>query len=97
VEKTAEVATAPKTETPKKLSYQEQQDWAIIEQQIEESEVELEQLEADLASAGSDLGKVNELYQAIEKTKATLDERMEYWTYLSEKIEAFENHRQSHQ
>lgn len=97
VEKTTEVATAPKIETPKKLSYQEQQDWAIIEQQIEESEAELEQLEAELASAGSDLGKVNELYQAIEKTKATLDERMEYWTYLSEKIEAFENYRQSNQ
>ncbi len=79
------------------MSYQEQQDWAVIEQQIEESEAELEQLEAELASAGSDLGKVNELYQSIEKTKAMLDERMEYWSYLSEKIEAFETYRQSNQ
>ena len=84
-----EVVAAP-TDVPKKLSYQEQQDWTTIETQIENAEAELEQLEQQLASAGSDLGQVNELYQKIEQGKSQLDQLMEYWSYLSEKVEAYE-------
>lgn len=84
---------APPAETPKKLSYQEQLDWKTIESQIEEAELQAESLEQQLASSGSDLGQVNELYQQIEQAKAKIDQLMEYWTYLSEKVEAYENYK----
>ena len=87
-----EVVAAP-TDIPKKLSYQEQQDWTTIETQIENAEAALEQLEQQLASAGSNIGQVNELYQKIEQGKAQLDQLMEYWSYLSEKIEAYESYK----
>jgi len=84
---------APPAETPKKLSYQEQLDWKTIESQIEEAELQAESLEQQLTSSGSDLGQVNELYQQIEQAKAKIDQLMEYWTYLSEKVEAYENYK----
>ncbi|MDW2885682.1 ABC-F family ATP-binding cassette domain-containing protein [Exiguobacterium artemiae] len=84
---------APSAETPKKLSYQEQLDWKTIESQIEEAELQAESLEQQLASSGSDLGQVNDLYQQIEQAKAKIDQLMEYWTYLSEKVEAYENYK----
>lgn len=84
---------APPAETPKKLSYQEQLDWKTIESQIEEAELQAESLEQQLASSGSDLGQVNDLYQQIEQAKAKIDQLMEYWTYLSEKVEAYENYK----
>ena len=87
-----EVVAAP-TDIPKKLSYQEQQDWTTIETQIENAEAALEQLEQQLASAGSNIGQVNELYQKIEQGKSQLDQLMEYWSYLSEKIEAYESYK----
>ncbi len=77
-------------EAPKKLSYQEQLDWKSIESQIEEAELLAESLEQQLALSGSDIGQVNDLYQQIEHAKAQIDQLMEYWTYLSEKIEAYE-------
>lgn len=87
-----EVVAAP-TDIPKKLSYQEQQDWTTIETQVENAEAALEQLEQQLASAGSDIGQVNELYQKIEQGKSQLDQLMDYWSYLSEKIEAYESYK----
>lgn len=84
---------APPAETPKKLSYQEQLDWKTIESQIEEAELQAESLEQQLASSGSDLGQVNDLYQQIEQAKVKIDQLMEYWTYLSEKVEAYENYK----
>ncbi len=75
---------------PKKLSYQEQLDWKSIESQIEEAELLAESLEQQLALSGSDIGQVNDLYQQIEHAKAQIDQLMEYWTYFSEKIEAYE-------
>lgn len=92
---TKEVVPVEKTvvEVPKKLSYQEQLDWKTIEAQIEEAELHAESLEQQLASSGSDLGQVNDIYQQIEQAKAQIDQLMEYWTYLSEKIEAYDNYK----
>ncbi|OAN12326.1 ABC-F family ATP-binding cassette domain-containing protein [Exiguobacterium undae] len=92
---TKEAVPVEKTvvEVPKKLSYQEQLDWKTIEAQIEEAELHAESLEQQLASSGSDLGQVNDIYQQIEQAKAKIDQLMEYWTYLSEKIEAYENYK----
>ncbi|WP_426354785.1 ABC-F family ATP-binding cassette domain-containing protein [Exiguobacterium sp. R-39] len=93
VVKDATPVETPPAETPKKLSYQEQLDWKTIESQIEEAELHAESLEQKLASSGSDLGQVNDLYQQIEQAKAKVDQLMEYWTYLSEKVEAYESYK----
>lgn len=67
-----------------KFTFKEQKEWETIEDDIASLESEIEAAEANLASAGSDLGKVNELYAEIAALKEALDAKMERWEYLSE-------------
>lgn len=67
-----------------KFTFKEQKEWETIEDDIASLESEIEAAEARLAAAGSDLGKVNELYADIAALKEALDAKMERWEYLSE-------------
>ncbi|WP_214830746.1 ABC-F family ATP-binding cassette domain-containing protein [Exiguobacterium sp. s56] len=67
-----------------KFTFKEQKEWETIEEDIASLESEIEAAEARLAIAGSDLGKVNELYAEIAALKEALDAKMERWEYLSE-------------
>ncbi|WP_214747219.1 ABC-F family ATP-binding cassette domain-containing protein [Exiguobacterium sp. s189] len=67
-----------------KFTFKEQKEWDTIEEDIAALEEQIEAQEATLATAGSDLGKVNELYATIAELKESLDAKMERWTYLSE-------------
>lgn len=67
-----------------KFTFKEQKEWETIEDDIASLESEIEAAEARLATAGSDLGKVNELYAEIAALKEALDAKMERWEYLSE-------------
>lgn len=67
-----------------KFTFKEQKEWETIEDDIASLESEIEAAEARLAVAGSDLGKVNELYADIAALKEALDAKMERWEYLSE-------------
>lgn len=67
-----------------KFTFKEQKEWETIEDDIASLESEIEAAEARLATAGSDLGKVNELYADIAALKEALDAKMERWEYLSE-------------
>jgi len=67
-----------------KFTFKEQKEWDTIEDDIAALESEIEAAEARLATAGSDLGKVNELYADIAALKQALDAKMERWEYLSE-------------
>ncbi|WP_214762755.1 ABC-F family ATP-binding cassette domain-containing protein [Exiguobacterium sp. s146] len=67
-----------------KFTFKEQKEWETIEDDIASLESEIEAAEARLATAGSDLGKVNELYAEIAALKEALDTKMERWEYLSE-------------
>ena len=67
-----------------KFTFKEQKEWDSIEDDIASLESEIESAEARLATAGSDLGKVNELYADIAALKEALDAKMERWEYLSE-------------
>ncbi|WP_214828155.1 ABC-F family ATP-binding cassette domain-containing protein [Exiguobacterium sp. s26] len=67
-----------------KFTFKEQKEWETIEEDIASLESEIEAAEARLAIAGSDLGKVNELYADIAALKEALDAKMERWEYLSE-------------
>lgn len=95
-QRTTPQVAAPKKEvvrekkTAPKLTYQEQQDWATIEERIADVEERLSSEEQELSRAGSDIGKVNDLYKLIERSKEELDALMDEWTRLSEKVEAVE-------
>ncbi|UHA60600.1 ABC-F family ATP-binding cassette domain-containing protein [Metabacillus litoralis] len=79
-----------KKDKKRRLSYKEQQEWEGIEDKIAELEERKEQLEQEIAAAGSDLGKVQELYKEQEKVERTLDETMERWEELSLLVEEIE-------
>lgn len=81
----------PRKEKKKKLSYKEQQEWNQIEDQIAALEEKKEALEAEIVAAGSDIGKINELFAKQKQVEADLDAAMERWEELSLLIEEIEN------
>ncbi|SFG85117.1 ABC-F family ATP-binding cassette domain-containing protein [Sporolactobacillus nakayamae] len=95
----ASKAKAMKPEAParrqtpqkKKLTYKEQQEWNGIEDRIASLEEHVEQLKQEIVEAGSDAGKVQELFGKQQETEAELDQAMERWTELSLKVEELEN------
>lgn len=85
----------PKTETKKpiKLSYKDQREWEVIEEEIAALEEKIEQLGKQIVEAGSDSMKVQELFQEQQETEAALEKKMERWEELSLMIEEIENSR----
>ncbi|WP_299088909.1 ABC-F family ATP-binding cassette domain-containing protein [uncultured Metabacillus sp.] len=81
---------AYKKEKKKRLSYKEQQEWEQIEDKIAGLEERKEQLEQEIAAAGSDLGKVQDLYKEQERIEEKLEEAMERWEELSLLVEEIE-------
>ncbi|MDF2911140.1 MAG: multidrug transporter ATP-binding protein [Sporolactobacillus laevolacticus] len=75
----------------KKLTYKEQQEWNGIEDRIAELEEQVEHLKQEIVEAGSDAGKVQELFVKQQDTEVELDQAMERWTELSLKIEDIGN------
>ena len=98
--KASNAKTVAKTKNPKiierpkqknrKLSYHEKREWEGIEDEIAELEVALGTVMADLAQAGSDYVRAQELLQLQEELEAKLDAKMDRWTQLAELIESFE-------
>ncbi len=83
---------APKRPEPKKkkLSYKEQQEWNGIEDRIAGLEEKVAGLKKEIAAAGSDAGKAQELYTQQQAAEAELDQAMDRWAELSEKVEEIE-------
>ena len=79
-----------KKEKKKRLSYKEQQEWEQIEDKIVGLEERKEQIETEIAAAGSNLGKVQELYKEQEQIEEKLEETMERWEELSLLVEEIE-------
>ncbi|MCT2538235.1 ABC-F family ATP-binding cassette domain-containing protein [Aquibacillus koreensis] len=75
----------------KKLSYKDQKDWETIEDTITALEQKLENMEQLIADAGSDLGKVTDLYKEQSQVEQELEAAMERWTELSLLVEEIEN------
>ncbi|MBM7570533.1 ABC-F family ATP-binding cassette domain-containing protein [Aquibacillus albus] len=75
----------------KKLSYNDQKEWDGIEDRITELEDKLEKIKADIAAAGSDLEKVQQLYDEQRVIEEKLEYAMDRWTELSMLIEEIEN------
>ncbi len=78
-------------EKKKKLSYKDQQEWNTIEDRIAMLEEKKESLEADIVAAGSDIGKINELFAKQKEVEAQLEAAMERWEELSLLVEEIEN------
>ncbi|RZT16431.1 ABC-F family ATP-binding cassette domain-containing protein [Fictibacillus sp. BK138] len=99
VKKEAEAVTAeaadgssqPRKEKRKKLSYKEQQEWDTIEDRIMAHEEKKEQIEAEIVAAGSDFGRISELYAEQKKVETELETTMERWEELSLLVEKLEN------
>ncbi|MDR0139341.1 ABC-F family ATP-binding cassette domain-containing protein [Metabacillus idriensis] len=90
--KLQEAASAPKQR--KKLSYKEQQEWDVIEDKIAELEEKREELEGQIASSGSDYGKIQQLMEQQQAIDAELEATMERWEELSLMVEEIENAKQ---
>src|SRR5699024_1173579 len=67
----------------KKMSYNEKLEWETIEDDITELETALEKLQERIAGAGSDAGKVRELYKEQQAIEEKLEAKMERWEELS--------------
>ncbi|MCL2559405.1 MAG: ABC-F family ATP-binding cassette domain-containing protein [Turicibacter sp.] len=87
-EKAPRAVDVPKKKV--KLSYHEQKEWDVIEDEIAELEAELEAVKGDLAQTGSDFVRAQELMEAQEALEARLDAKMVRWEELSELVESFE-------
>ncbi|WP_400241872.1 ABC-F family ATP-binding cassette domain-containing protein [Niallia sp. JL1B1071] len=67
-----------------KLSYNEQREWATIDEDIEKVEERLANIETDLAETGSDFEKAAELMKEQDQLNEKLEYLIERWSYLSE-------------
>ncbi|HEX2953272.1 MAG TPA: ATP-binding cassette domain-containing protein, partial [Bacillota bacterium] len=77
----------PRKEPPMKLSYKEQREFDEIEGVIAGVEAELEENQHLITQAGSDYLKLQELTTIREELQNRLEQLIERWAYLNERIE----------
>lgn len=80
---------APKKQ---KLTYKEQRDWETIEGDIEALEAELQALEGEIMKASASYTRLNELMAQKARKEGELEEKMDRWMYLNERMEEIEAH-----
>lgn len=71
----------------RKLTYMEQKEWAEIEDKISILEEKCDQLETNIAKAGSDYGKIHTLMAEQKQKTEELEQLIERWSELSEIVE----------
>jgi len=74
-------------EEKKRMSYQEKQEWATIESEIEEIENKIATIEAEMSENGSDFGKLSSLQRQMDEENERLLAKYERYEYLSELAE----------
>lgn len=67
----------------KRMSWQEKKDWAFIESEIEQLEMDIEAINQAMNENGNDYGKLSELHLDKDSKENDLLEKMTYWEYLS--------------
>ncbi|WP_282935436.1 ABC-F family ATP-binding cassette domain-containing protein [Paenibacillus sp. RC67] len=75
------------TERARKLSFKEQKEWDEIEGKIASLEDKLEVVKKSIEQAGSDYGKVQDLYAEEQLLNQQLEQAMDRWAELSELVE----------
>lgn len=100
VEKQERKLTSVKTssgsqaEKPPKFSYKEQREFETIDDDIASLEGRLEEIEKEMAGAGSDFSRLQKLYEEKDQTEELLMEKMERWEYLNELADKIEKYKQ---
>lgn len=89
-EKADSRSTWKKREQKLKFSYKEQKEYETIDADIAALEEKVAALETEMAEAGADYARLQELSAEKEKTEAELEEKMERWVYLNELAEEIE-------
>lgn len=88
VTKAEKPASANKVDKPKadkkRMSYQEKQEWASIEDDIASLEEQIAQVEAEMQEQGSDFTKLSELQKELDQLNQDLLDKYERYEYLSE-------------
>lgn len=80
---------APKKQQPKKkLTFNEQREYDGILDKIAELEAKIESCEQEMAKAGADFEKLNQLTAEVDELTSQYDEKIERWTYLQEIAES---------
>lgn len=70
-----------------KWSYNEKKEWETIQQTIEDIELKIENVKDEITKCGSDFEKVDKLYKEEQALTMELEEKIERWSELSEKID----------
>ena len=89
-EKADSRATWKNREQKVKFSYKEQREYETIDADIAALEEKITALEAEMGTAATNYGKLQELTKAKEEAEAALEEKMERWVYLNELAEQIE-------
>lgn len=71
-------------EDKKRMSYFEKQEWATIEDEIDDLEAKIEEIEAAMLENASDYGQLATLQRDLDAANETLLEKYERYEYLSE-------------
>ncbi|AMB98701.1 multidrug ABC transporter ATP-binding protein [Aerococcus urinaehominis] len=71
----------------RRMTWQEKQDWAVIEDQISALEDRLSQIDEEMTVSGSDYGKLADLQREKEAIEIDLEAKMIYWEELAELAE----------
>lgn len=74
-------------EKKKKMTYLEKKEWAEIDDVIANTEAELKDVTAEMAAAGSDFSKLQDLMKRETELNEKLEHLIERWTYLAELVE----------
>ena len=90
-EKTTNNTNSKPREHKLKFTYKEQQEYNVIEDEIEALENRLVQIDKDMNTYARDFVKLNELGREQEEVTAALEAKMERWDYLMNLAEQIEN------
>ena len=71
-------------EDKKRMTYQEKQEWASIEGDIEALENRIAVIEEEMQANGSDFGKLATLQKELDEKNEELLEKYERYEYLSD-------------
>lgn len=88
--KKEKVDKKPTRRRRKKLSYHDQKEWDTIEEDITKLEEELNAMELEIAEAGSDIEKIQPLFDKQKELEVLLEQKMERWEELSILVEQLE-------
>ena len=90
-EKTTNNTNSKPREHKLKFTYKEQQEYNVIEDEIEALENRIVQIDKDMNTYARDFVKLNELGREQEEVTAALEAKMERWDYLMNLAEQIEN------